>query len=82
VRKRSEEFARGFVDKQRGQFQRLGVLGEWEHPYLTLDPAYEAEILRSFATFVEQGKNSRSCKNPRGPSSTSRSEIPRHDLIG
>jgi isoleucyl-tRNA synthetase len=55
VRKRSEEFARGFVDKQRGQFKRLGVLGDWEHPYLTLEPAYEAEILRSFAVFVEKG---------------------------
>ena len=55
VRKRSEQFARGFVDKQRGQFKRLGVLGDWEHPYLTLAPAYEAEILRAFATFVEKG---------------------------
>ncbi|MDQ6908381.1 MAG: class I tRNA ligase family protein, partial [Chloroflexota bacterium] len=54
VRKRSEAFARGFVDKQRTQFKRLGVLGDWEHPYLTLDPAYEAEILRSFAVFVEK----------------------------
>jgi isoleucyl-tRNA synthetase len=55
VRKRSEAFARGFVDKQRGQFKRLGVLGDWERPYLTLSPAYEAEILRSFAVFVEKG---------------------------
>ena len=55
VRKRSEEFARKFVDIQRGQFKRLGVLGDWEHPYLTLDPAYEAEILRAFAGFVEKG---------------------------
>jgi isoleucyl-tRNA synthetase len=54
VRKRSEEFARKFVDIQRSQFKRLGVLGDWEHPYLTLDPAYEAEILRSFAVLVEK----------------------------
>src|SRR5881409_1846165 len=47
VRKRSEEFARRFVDIQRGQFKRLGVTGDWEHPYLTLDPGYEAEILRA-----------------------------------
>ncbi|CAN5122216.1 isoleucine--tRNA ligase [soil metagenome] len=53
VRKRSEEFARKFVDIQRGQFKRLGVLGDWERPYLTLDPAYEAEILRVFAVLVE-----------------------------
>ena len=54
VRQRSEAFARKFVDLQRAQFKRLGVLGDWEHPYLTLDPAYEAEILRTFATFVEK----------------------------
>ena len=53
VRRRCEEFARKFVDIQRAQFKRLGVTGDWERPYLTLDPAYEAEILRSFAVLVE-----------------------------
>jgi isoleucyl-tRNA synthetase len=55
VRQRSEVFARKFVDIQREQFKRLGVFGDWEHPYLTLDPAYEAEILRAFAGFVDKG---------------------------
>ncbi len=55
VRQRSEAFARKFIDIQREQFKRLGVFGDWEHPYLTLDPAYEAEILRAFAVFVENG---------------------------
>lgn len=55
VRKKSEAFARKYVDIQREQFKRLGVLGDWDHPYLTLDPKYEAEILRAFAVFVEQG---------------------------
>ena len=55
VRKRSEEYARKYIGIQRGQFKRLGVLGEWEHPYLTLDPAYEAEVIRAFAGFVEEG---------------------------
>jgi len=54
VRKRSEAFALKYVDVQREQFKRLGVLGDWEHPYLTLDPKYEAEILRAFAVFVEK----------------------------
>src|SRR5881394_3571952 len=54
VRKRCEAFARKFIDIQREQFKRLGVLGDWEHPYLTLDPKYEAEILRAFAVFVEK----------------------------
>jgi len=55
VRKRCDAFARKYVDLQRQQFRRLGVLGDWEHPYLTLDPKYEAEILRAFAVFVEKG---------------------------
>ena len=55
VRKKSEAFARKFINIQREQFRRLGVFGDWEHPYLTMDPKYEAEILRAFAVFVEEG---------------------------
>ncbi|HEX8490467.1 MAG TPA: class I tRNA ligase family protein, partial [Chthoniobacterales bacterium] len=55
VRKRCEAFARKFIDLQREQFKRLGVTGDWDRPYLTLDPAYEAEILRAFAVLVEKG---------------------------
>src|SRR5438093_5265341 len=55
VRKKSEAFARKYIDIQRGQFKRLGVFGDWENPYLTMDPKYEAEILRAFAVFVEEG---------------------------
>jgi isoleucyl-tRNA synthetase len=54
VRKKSEAFARKYIDIQREQFKRLGVLGDWENPYLTMDPKYEAEILRAFAVFVEK----------------------------
>ena len=55
VRKASEAYARKFVDIQRTQVRRLGIFADWEHPYLTLDPGYEAEILRTFATLVEKG---------------------------
>src|SRR5213082_387536 len=55
IRKRSEAFARKFVNIQREQFKRLGVFGDWENPYLTMDHKYEAEILRAFAVFVEEG---------------------------
>src|SRR5437762_2157611 len=55
VRKKSEAFARKYIDIQREQFERLGVFGDWEHPYLTMDPKYETEILRAFAVFVEAG---------------------------
>jgi isoleucyl-tRNA synthetase len=55
IRRRSEEYARKFIDIQRGQFKRLGVFGDWASPYLTLAPEYEAEILRAFARFIEAG---------------------------
>src|SRR3984957_16349170 len=54
VRKRSETYARKYIDIQRRQFRRLGVFGDWDHPYLTLDPSYEAVILRVFAKMVEK----------------------------
>lgn len=54
VRKKCEAFARKYINIQREQFKRLGVFGDWESPYLTMDPKYEAEILRAFAVFVEE----------------------------
>ena len=62
VRQKSEEYARKFIDIQRGQFRRLGVFGDWDHPYLTLDPSYEATIIRSFGKMVEKGLVYRSKK--------------------
>jgi isoleucyl-tRNA synthetase len=55
IREKCEATARHFVGVQSEQFQRLGVFGDWANPYLTLNPAYEAETLRVFATLV--GKN-------------------------
>jgi isoleucyl-tRNA synthetase len=55
IRRRSEAFAREYIDIQRNSFRRLGVLGDWENPYLTLSPEYEADIIRVFATLVEKG---------------------------
>ncbi len=55
IRAKCEATARHYVGVQSEQFQRLGVFGDWANPYLTLDPAYEAETLRVFATLV--GKN-------------------------
>ncbi len=62
IREKSEAYARGFLDTQRQQFRRLGVLGDWENPYLTLAPKYEASIIRAFAGFVEKGLVYRSKK--------------------
>jgi isoleucyl-tRNA synthetase len=55
IRKACEAYARKFIDIQRTQFKRLGVLGDWENPYLTLNKEYEADELRLFADIVEQG---------------------------
>src|ERR1700761_8409814 len=52
IREKCEATARHFVGIQSEQFQRLGVFGDWTNPYLTLDPRYEAETLRVFATLV------------------------------
>jgi isoleucyl-tRNA synthetase len=55
IRKLCREYAEKYVTIQRDEFKRLGVLGDWDHPYLTMDFAYEATILREFGTFVEKG---------------------------
>ncbi|MDZ4402693.1 isoleucine--tRNA ligase [Prosthecobacter sp.] len=55
IRTLSEAEARKYIDIQRTSFKRLGVFGDWENPYLTLDPGYESGILRTFGKAVEKG---------------------------
>jgi len=55
IRAACDVYARKYIDIQRTQFKRLGVLGDWEHPYLTLNKEYEADELRLFADIVEKG---------------------------
>jgi len=55
IRKACEVYARKYIDLQRTQFKRLGVLGDWENPYLTLNKEYEADELRMFADIVAKG---------------------------
>ncbi len=62
VRRACAEFSAGYIEKQRGQFRRLGILADWKSEYRTMDPTYEADILRTFASFVEQGLVYRSKK--------------------
>jgi isoleucyl-tRNA synthetase len=54
LRDRSAETARHYVGVQREQFRRLGVRGDWQHPYLTMDKEYEAAVLTAFQHFVEK----------------------------
>ena len=49
------DFAADFVEIQKKQFMRLGVLGDWEHPYLTMDPEYEALEVKVFGAMYEKG---------------------------
>lgn len=49
------EFALRYVDDQRSQFKRLGILGEWEHPYLTLAPEFEARQIEIFGEMAMKG---------------------------
>jgi isoleucyl-tRNA synthetase len=55
IRKACDAYARKYIDIQRAQFKRLGVFGDWENPYLTLNKEYEADELRLFADIVEKG---------------------------
>ncbi|MDP1809377.1 MAG: isoleucine--tRNA ligase [Actinomycetota bacterium] len=55
IRRLCREYALKFVDRQRGQFKRLGVGGIWDEPYLTLDPGYEATVVRIFNQLYQEG---------------------------
>ncbi len=54
-RQKCREYALKFVKIQREEFERLGVMGEWEDPYLTMSPDYQATIVRQLATFTDKG---------------------------
>ncbi|HZK14822.1 MAG TPA: class I tRNA ligase family protein, partial [Desulfobaccales bacterium] len=62
IRQRCRAYAEKFIDIQRQEFVRLGVLGNWEHPYLTMRPAYVAEILEEYGQFYFSGAIHRSKK--------------------
>ena len=54
-RRACRRYAEKFVGLQAADFQRLGVLGDWDQPYLTMTPAYQSAIVRALGRFVEQG---------------------------
>ncbi len=54
-RKKAYDYAMKFVDIQKQEFERLGIFGEWDSPYLTTDRAYEASIVRSLAKLTRNG---------------------------
>ncbi len=55
LRKKCRAYAQKYVDKQKKQFKRLGGIGDWDNPYLTMSHEYEAEIVRVFGELLEKG---------------------------
>ena len=55
IRVRCEEFAKGWINIQSESFRRLGVFADWDNKYLTMNPSYEAGIIRTFAKLIERG---------------------------
>lgn len=62
VRRLCRSYAEKFIDIQREEFKRLGVMGEWENPYLTMSHRYQAVIAREFGKFALNGSLFRSKK--------------------
>jgi isoleucyl-tRNA synthetase len=55
IRKKCREYAGKFINIQREEFKRLGIFGEWENPYLTMNFEYQATIVREFGKFLLNG---------------------------
>jgi isoleucyl-tRNA synthetase len=55
IRRAARKHAEKFLELQRQDFKRLGIFGEWKTPYMTMDPKYQATIVRVFGKFVEEG---------------------------
>ncbi len=62
LRARCDAFSEGWIAKQTTQFKRLGILADWQNPYKTKSPSFEADILRTFAAFIEKDLTYRSKK--------------------
>ncbi len=82
-RKKCEEYALNQIDIQREQFKRLGILGEWDNPYKSLDRSFEAEQIRVFGKMAEKGLIFKGLKpvywSPSSESALAEAEIEYHD---
>ncbi len=61
-RQKCREYAARQIDLQRADFKRLGILGDWDHPYLTMDSKFEADMLRALARIYANGHVTRGFK--------------------
>lgn len=55
IKKACRAYAQQWIDIQKAEFKKLGVVMDWEHPYITMSPDYEAAIITALSIFVEQG---------------------------
>jgi isoleucyl-tRNA synthetase len=55
IRQECRKYAEKFLNRQRDEFKRLGVLGYFQDPYMTMDPVYEMEIVKAFNTMLAKG---------------------------
>ena len=65
-RQACREYAATQIDLQRAEFKRLGVSADWDHPYLTMDFHFEANILRALAKIIKRGHLERGFKRYTG----------------
>lgn len=82
-REMCKEYALSFVERQKEQFKRLGVRGDWENPYLTLHPSYEAAQIRVFGAMAQKGYIYRGKKpvywSPSSETALAEAEVEYHD---
>jgi isoleucyl-tRNA synthetase len=77
------EFAQHYVDVQMDGFKRMGVIGDWEHPYLTMNPGFEAEEVKVFGEMYKKGYIYKGLKPvywcPKDETALAEAEIEYHD---
>ena len=78
------DYAMNWVEKQKSQFMRLGVRGDWDNPYITMDPSYEAQQIRVFGEMVNKGYIYKGLKpiywSPSSESALAEAEIEYQDM--
>ncbi len=70
VRRACREYAQKYVDLQRSQFERIGVFGQWNDPYLTMSNSYEASVAETFFDFFRTASSTRAFAPSTGASTT------------
>ncbi len=84
IRQKCRDYAKRFVDIQKEGFVRLGVFGEWDNPYLTLNENYEASIVEAFGLLVERGYVYRGLRpvywSPDSVTALAEAEVEYHDI--